>query len=122
MDPAFTTLILTYLKNLSRPLIHRYNKDKAEALWEYWTPQKKRYSLYRKLTMLSYTKNILDLQSDALKIMEENSKLRERIKNLEETFKIKGTLIFENNHYYVGENKEGPYCTICWDKDQNLVH
>jgi hypothetical protein len=73
----------------------------------------------QKIDNLELYKTILDLQSDALKVMEENGRLRERNKVLEEAFKIKDTLVFEDNVYFTvneGE-KAGPFCTYCWDKE-----
>lgn len=68
-------------------------------------------------------RKILDLQADALKMVEENSKLRDRIKELETAFAIQGTLVFEDNHYFVSKDgtKDGPFCTLCWDNDRRLV-
>lgn len=79
--------------------------------------------LVQKIDNIQLYKTILDLQADALKMVEENGKLKSQVQELEEAFKIKDTLVFENNHYYVakGETKDGPYCTYCWDKDRKLV-
>ena len=77
----------------------------------------------QKIDNLELYKTILDLQSDALKVMEENGRLRERNKVLEEAFKIKDTLVFEDNVYFTvneGE-KAGPFCTYCWDKERQLL-
>jgi hypothetical protein len=79
--------------------------------------------LVQKIDNIELYRKILDLQSDALKMVEENGKLKEEIKELEKAFQIKDQLIFENNHYYVlkDDSKDGPYCTYCWDKDRKLV-
>ncbi len=79
--------------------------------------------LVQKIDNIELYKKNLDLQSDALKLVEENGRLKGEIKELEEAFQIKDTLTFENNHYYVVKDneKDGPYCTYCWDKDRKLV-
>jgi hypothetical protein len=79
--------------------------------------------LVQKIDNIELYKKILDLQSDALKMVEENGKLRGEVHRLEEAFKIRDTLVFENNHYYgvKDDTKEGPYCTYCWDQDRKLV-
>jgi hypothetical protein len=77
--------------------------------------------LVQKIDNIELYKKILDLQSDALKLVEENGKLEGEIQELEEAFKIKDTLLFEDNHYYIKEPKDGPFCTLCWDKERKLV-
>ena len=79
--------------------------------------------LVQKIDNIELYRKILDLQADALKMVEENGKLRDRIKELEAAFVIKDTLVFEDNHYFVVKDgtKDGPYCTLCWDKELNLV-
>lgn len=84
---------------------------------------KEAVQLVQKIDNIELYRTILDLQSDALKTVEENSKLRDRIKELETAFAIKDTLVFEDNSYFVvkDSSKDGPYCTICWDTDRKLV-
>lgn len=84
---------------------------------------KEAVQLVQKIDNVELYKTILDLQSDALKVMEDNAELREQNKALEEAFKIKDTLVFENNAYFTvhEEKKAGPYCTYCWDKERQLV-
>jgi hypothetical protein len=79
--------------------------------------------LVQKIDNIELYKKILELQSDALKLVEENGNLKGEIQELEEAFKIKDTLLFENNHYYVvkDDTKQGPYCTYCWDTGRKLV-
>ena len=79
--------------------------------------------LVQKIDNIELYKKILELQSDALKMVEENGKLRDRIKELETAFVIKDTLTFEDNHYFAMKDgtKDGPYCTLCWDNDRRLV-
>ncbi len=84
---------------------------------------KEAVQLVQKIDNIQLYRTILDLQSDALKIVDENSKLRDQVKELEAAFAIKDSLIFENNSYFVVKEtgREGPYCTLCWDKDRKLV-
>ena len=79
--------------------------------------------LVQKIDNIELYRKILDLQADALKIQEENDKLRGKVKSLEEALQIQGTLVFEDNSYFVIKvgSKEGPYCSLCWDKDRQLV-
>jgi hypothetical protein len=84
---------------------------------------KEAVQLVQKIDNIELYQKILDLQSDALKIVEENSTLRGKVKELEQAFAVKDTLVFEDNAYFVikESSKEGPYCTLCWDKDRTLV-
>ena len=84
---------------------------------------KEAVQLVQKIDNIELYRTILNLQADALKMVEDNGKLRDRIKELEAAFAIQGTLVFEDNHYFVvKENiKDGPYCTLCWDNDRRLV-
>ena len=79
-------------------------------------------TLVQKLDNVELLQKILALQSDALKMVEENGELKTKVRELEEAFKIKDSLVFENNSYYIGEKKDGPYCSLCWDTDRRLVH
>ncbi len=54
---------------------------------------KEAVQLVQKIDNIELYQQILDLQSDAIKVVEENSKLREQIKSLEEALKIKDTLV-----------------------------
>ena len=79
--------------------------------------------LVQKIDNIELYRKILDLQSDALKMVDDNAKLRDRIKELEAAFAIKDSLVFENNSYFVRKDtvQDGPYCTLCWDTDRKLV-
>jgi len=79
--------------------------------------------LVQKIDNIDLYKKILELQSDALKMVEENGKLHDRIRELETGLAIKDTLTFEDNHYFVVKNgtKDGPFCTLCWDNDRKLI-
>jgi hypothetical protein len=80
--------------------------------------------LVQQIDNIELYRRILDLQSEGLKVFEENQQLKEQIKSLQEALKTKENLEFENNSYYVrddGGKKDGPFCTHCWDKEQQLV-
>src|SRR5688500_13565078 len=84
---------------------------------------KEAVQLVQKIDNIELYRKILELQSDALKMVDENSNLRDKVKELEGAFAIKDTLVFEDNSYFVVKEsgKEGPYCSLCWDKDRKLV-
>ncbi|MBR4127820.1 MAG: hypothetical protein IKR09_09635 [Alphaproteobacteria bacterium] len=63
---------------------------------------------------------VLDLKEEILSLREENLKLREQLIE-KEKFNMK----FEESVYWnIKENgeKEGPFCSACWDKDKKAIH
>lgn len=85
---------------------------------------KEAVQLVQKIDNIELYRKILDLQADALKMVEENATLKNQIKSLEEKLKIKDSLTFENNDYWIKRedgSKDGPFCTHCWDREQKLV-
>src|SRR5262249_32481724 len=71
---------------------------------------------------------LLTIHTDALKLVEENKSLKDQIRELKDRLSIKSTLIFNENSYWIPvddgtqrELIEGPFCTLCWDKDNKLV-
>lgn len=66
---------------------------------------------------------ILNVQAEALEVVEQNNKLRDENHELKEKLKIKENLKHERNSYWIesdGKN-DGPFCSRCWDVDKNLV-
>lgn len=90
-------------------------------------------NLVQKVGNKELYEKILKLQNDIKKLKQKNIGYQEKIirkddkiKELEEKLKLKENLIFKNQVYYKS-NKKGepigePYCPICWDKDNNLIH
>jgi len=68
-------------------------------------------------------RQILDALQKLLEMQKKIEELETENKKLKEEFEVKETLIPEGNVYWVsnGENKNGPYCTRCWDVDHKLV-
>ena len=66
---------------------------------------------------------ILNVQGEALEVVEQNNKLRDENRELKEKLKIKENLKHERNSYWLesdGKN-DGPFCSRCCDVDKNLV-
>ncbi len=51
------------------------------------------------------------------------SELEKENEDLVEKLKIKDSLEFENNAYWITkeDKKEGPFCTCCWDDDKKTI-
>jgi ribosomal protein L37AE/L43A len=78
--------------------------------------------LVKKGSTLEAQEKILEFTA-ALEIQEENLALRDRIKILEAQLEIKRALKYEKPYYWVvrGEDKDGPHCQLCYDKEKHLI-
>jgi hypothetical protein len=88
-----------------------------------WTP-KDVTDLVKKGATIEAQEKILALREAALMLQEENLKLKDRIKDLEDELSVKENLVFEEKCYWLfkdGEQKDGPFCQICKDKDNKLI-
>ena len=67
---------------------------------------------------------ILDLQAQALELIEEKATLKSQLRELQDTKAIGQSLVFEANGYWrnTPDNlREGPFCSSCWDSKNVLV-
>lgn len=66
---------------------------------------------------------ILEARKQLLEMQEEINELRASNADLRDKLKKKGKLVKDSFVYFLIENdkKEGPFCTRCWEKDQNLI-
>jgi regulator of replication initiation timing len=78
----------------------------------------------QKIDNIDLYRQILNLQGEILKLVEENNDLRGQISSLKEKFAIREQLIFEKNAYWLPSergHKTGPLCSNCWDVRRNVV-
>jgi len=56
-------------------------------------------------------------------LQEDNLSLRIRIKEMEDALALKQQVLWDSPYYWKveGENKDGPYCQACFDKDGKLI-
>jgi len=69
-------------------------------------------------------KQILETQEKLLEMQKKINDLEEENKELREKLKIKENLFYENNCYWIkkSENqKDGPFCSRCYDKNKDLI-
>ena len=69
-------------------------------------------------------KQIIEAQKELLEMQKKITELEGEIEKLKAKLKIKENLIYENNVYWIKideKNKDGPFCSRCWDKDKNLI-
>ncbi|MDD4594715.1 MAG: hypothetical protein PHY33_06360 [Methanobacteriaceae archaeon] len=81
-------------------------------------------SIVQKADNIELYEKLLDLQRDALDILDENKSLKERIRELENNLNIEEKLLFKDNAYYLEQKDkepDGPFCSVCWDRDKKLI-
>lgn len=77
------------------------------------------YELIKKLNQQDLLEKMADLRDQILNLREENHQLKEKL--LEKENK---NIIFEKGAYFELKQdgtKEGPFCSVCWDKDKKLI-
>lgn len=80
--------------------------------------------LIQKIDNIELYRKILDLQSEAMGLVDQNNVLKEENKELKEKLKIKDNLVYRNNVYWLRlqeGTEDGPFCSRCWDVDNKLV-
>ena len=75
--------------------------------------------LAQQIDNIELQRKILDMQNEALQMVEERQKLVDRVHELEEELQTHGELDFKDNCYWRGA--DGPFCTNCWDVGKSLV-
>ena len=81
-------------------------------------------TLVQKADNLELVKQILTLQSDIMKMMEENRLLKDENRALREQLQVKRNLVFRENSYWMPKEdgfEDGPFCSTCQDVDGKLV-
>jgi len=66
-------------------------------------------------------KQVLNLQADAMKILDDNRELKEKVHDLEEKLKIQEDVEFKDNAYWKKSDDDGPFCVPCWDGKGQLM-
>lgn len=68
---------------------------------------------YRQI--LEVQEKLLDMQKRISDLENENTELRKK-------FEIQSVIKFENNAYWIGDDKNsGPLCSRCWDSDRKPI-
>ena len=73
---------------------------------------------------------LINVQREALDLLDQNRQLRERVEELERLRNIEQSLVFSGNFFWSTENPEtdppeegsGPFCSGCWDIGKKLIH
>lgn len=70
------------------------------------------------------TKEIVNLQSEIVELVQERNDLKTKIQELEKQINLKSTLNFKNNMYYQTEDngvEDGPFCSGCFDNTRKII-
>jgi len=77
--------------------------------------------LVQKIDNIELYRKILDLQSEAMELIEQLKLKDEMISKLNDALAIKGKLLYERSAYYIADEQgnkiDGPFCTKCFDID-----
>ncbi len=78
--------------------------------------------LAQKLGNVEIAQALIDAQQAALDLMGENQSLRDEVARLNEALELQGTVKYDDGAYWTENgDRDGPFCTKCWDVDQKLV-
>jgi hypothetical protein len=81
--------------------------------------------LIKKGATIEAQEMIMSLREAAVDLKEENVALREKVKELEEALKVSGELSWDGRAYWRRQTntdqKDGPFCQACYDKERKLV-
>ncbi len=79
--------------------------------------------LIKKGSTIEAQEKIMELREGALELQEENIRLCEQVKDLEEKLNRKQNVIWEAPFYWIkdGDKKDGPFCSQCYDKETYLI-
>lgn len=77
--------------------------------------------IVQKIDNIELYRKILDLQSEAMELIEQLKQKDETISKLNTALVLKGKMICESSAYYIvdkeGGKIDGPFCTKCFDVD-----
>ncbi|WP_459500018.1 hypothetical protein [Bacillus sp. C1] len=65
---------------------------------------------------------LMDLQTQAYEILDENRELRLKLEEIQRTDEISHDLEYLPDFYYRKSDGSGPYCPTCWDVNRKLVN
>lgn len=82
------------------------------------------YKVFNEAGKIDLYEKIIEMNTKFIEIQEDNQSLRSEIKKLKNISKINKNLELRINFYWL-KNKDsienGPYCTRCWDKNNDLI-
>lgn len=79
--------------------------------------------LLKKGLTLEAQEQIMALREAAVDLKAENTELKEQLAEMKKKNDIQDKIVWEKPYYFLlnGDKKDGPYCQLCWDKEQQLI-
>jgi hypothetical protein len=76
-----------------------------------------------KMHNMDLYKQLVALQTEILALTDENARLKQEVRSLNDRLVVKESLVFRKNSYWIEKagTEAGPYCSVCWDVDGRLV-
>jgi hypothetical protein len=77
---------------------------------------------------LQAKEKLIELKEAAVTLQEENLALKQKLKQLESAAGVPPNLLFDKGLYWLmasppdSNNRQGPFCQACFDRDKKLVH
>lgn len=71
---------------------------------------------------LELISKLMDLQTQAYDILDENRQLRLKLEEIERQDELVNDLVYQTEYYFKKSDNSGPYCSVCWDANKLLVH
>lgn len=74
--------------------------------------------------LINLQQTMFALQADQMRLVDENQKYKEEIKELRSEIKLEKTLEFDSNNYWIIKpdgSKDGPFCHYCKDVENRMV-
>ncbi len=78
----------------------------------------------RQLDNVELLRKVVELQGEAVQLVAENNELKAQVNVLKEKTRIRESLKFKHDVYWVESpegHDDGPYCSNCWDVKEKLV-
>jgi hypothetical protein len=79
------------------------------------------YDLAKKGMTVEFQEKIMQLREEALELQEENLRLKNENRELKERIESRETVKFDR-HVYWRNGDPVPYCPLCYEKSQMLLH
>jgi hypothetical protein len=72
---------------------------------------------------IELNRRILTLENEVLDLSRDKRRADEKVEELQRVISIKNDLTFRGNEYYLKttDGEDGPFCSLCWDRDQKLI-
>ena len=85
---------------------------------------KEAVKLVQQLDNVDLMRKMMDVQTDAMDLFDQNTALKKEIERLEDALQTMAKVVVGVNSYWIvreGGGYDGPFCTGCWDSKNRLM-